>query len=190
MSPHLDPPTLLLPPRAAGSRMQFPTLPAAPASPAPSIAEELLAQRLRDVLRGAVQGFGARAADLMLLDDATTELRSASTFGDKEALADRTRSLTHAHPDVVAMAGGAIVLEDADMVSEWSVPRPCSAAVCVPVASDATIHGTLWLYFASAQRFEDRQVQLVELIAGRLAVEIERHDMLVRLQSRERSPLR
>ncbi|MEM6799576.1 MAG: GAF domain-containing protein [Planctomycetota bacterium] len=144
---------------------------------APETASRLLhAQRLAAVLRGAVEGLGLAGGELHLLDDATAELRVAADFG--EGPTPEPRALESAEADLAAMAGGAVVLEDADMVAEWGAPGRCRAAVCVPVASDTTIHGTLWLYNAKPRAFSDSEVQLAEVVAGRLAVEIERRRLL------------
>lgn len=133
-------------------------------------------QRLTAVLRGVVEGFDVAAAELCLLDDLTAELRRAADYGDQASAGPRL--LEDARADVAALAGGAVVLEDAEMVAEWPVPRPCRAAVCVPVASDTTIHGTMWVYSNQPRAFDDRELQLIEIAAGRLAVEVERRRLL------------
>ena len=147
------------------------------AIPAAETATKLLhRQRLTAVLRGAVEGFGLAGAELHLLDDTTAELRVAVDFGDRQTPA--ARALESADADLAALAGGAVVLEDEDAVAEWATPQRCRAAVCVPVSSDTTIHGTLWLYSNQPRVFRDGDLQLIEIIAGRLAVEIERRQLL------------
>lgn len=113
---------------------------------------------------------------MMLLDDATAELRSAADYGDHPRR--QSQSLRDAVADVTAMSGGAVVLEDAEMLAEWDVMRPCRSAVCVPVASDTTIHGTLWLYDRRERSYADHELALIEIVAGRLAVEIERRRLM------------
>ncbi|MEM6328902.1 MAG: GAF domain-containing protein [Planctomycetota bacterium] len=174
-----DPPTLLMPGAAAerGTKANAAAPPVFASPPAADTASRLLHhQRMAAVLRGAVEGFDLTGAELCLLDDTTAELRVAVDFGDGPAAAPRP--LESAEADLAAMAGGAVVLEDEGMVAEWGTPRRCRAAVCVPVASDATIHGTLWLYSAGPRAFSDGHVQLIEIVAGRLAVEIERRALL------------
>jgi len=134
-------------------------------------------QRLVDVLRGTVEGFDLKAAELHLLTDASAELCVAADYGDGPTTP--RRALETAAADLAALAGGAVVLTDQEMLAEWNVAYPCRAAVCLPVASDITIHGTLWLYAATARDFSDPQVQLLEIIAGRLAVEVERRQLLL-----------
>ncbi len=136
--------------------------------------KEKLDQRLAAVLRGFVEGFACDAADFFVLNTASTELavRASYRAGEGEDGAER-RSLANARADVAAMAGSAIVLEDDIEVAGWDVPMWCGAAVCLPVASDETIHGTLWLYSREPRAFADAELQLAEVIAGRLAVELE-----------------
>lgn len=186
-TPQFDPPTILMP----GVKPPAPHLvPAAPAlAPAAPVETTRLIhqQRLVAVLRGAVEGFDLAGAELHLLDDTTAELRVVADYGAPPCPTPRPlkpRPLETAEADLAALSGGAVVLENAEMVAEWAIPgdgrRPCRAAVCVPVSSDIAIHGTLWLYSPTARPFSDREVQLIEIIAGRLAVEIERRRLLDR----------
>ena len=134
-------------------------------------------QRLVEVLRGTVEGFDLLAAELHLLDDASEQLNVVADYGDRPA--SGPRPLESASADLAALAGGVVVLEDQEMVAEWNVAYPCRAAICMPVASDITIHGTLWLYGALPREFTDAEIQLMEIVAGRLAVEIERRQLLL-----------
>lgn len=131
-------------------------------------------QRLTAILRGMVEGFACDAADFYLLNDASNELVLRSHFeaAESEPGAAR-RPLKTARADVAAMSGSAIVLEDDSDVAHWPVPVWCGAALCLPVASDETIHGTLWLYSSEPRAFADAEHQLAEVVAGRLAVEME-----------------
>ncbi len=133
-----------------------------------------LDQRFSAILRGFVAGFACDGAEFYLLDATTSDLvlRTQYKSGECEAGANR-RSLATARADVAAMAGSAIVLEDDLEVAGWPVPVWCGAAVCLPVASDETIHGTLWLYSSEPRTFADPELQLAEVVAGRLAVELE-----------------
>lgn len=133
-----------------------------------------LDERLTAALRGLVQGLACDAADFYLLSAASNELvlRTAYREGEGES-GDTHRPLTTARADVTAMAGNAVVLEDDVEVAGWPVPLWCGAAVCLPVASDQTIHGTLWLYQSEPRAFTDAEVGLAEVVAGRLAVELE-----------------
>lgn len=133
-----------------------------------------LTQRITAVLRAAVGGFACDGADFYLLDDATTQLQLRAHFASphREPGAPR-RPLAKALADVAAMAGSAIVLEDDAAMVDWPVPVWCGAAVCLPVASDRTVYGTLWLYSNESRSFADAEIELAEVVAGRLAAEIE-----------------
>ncbi|MEN1678508.1 MAG: GAF domain-containing protein [Planctomycetota bacterium] len=169
VSPQLDPPTLIFPGVDAGA-------PTGSAGTANAATAMLHRQRLAALLRGLVDSFSLTGAEFWLLDDATAELRIEADHGD--VTPSGPRPLESARADLVALAGNAVVLEDEEMVTEWKVRRPCRAAVCVPVASDETIHGTLWLYNATPRAFSDADTQLMEIAAGRLAVEHERRRLL------------
>jgi sigma-B regulation protein RsbU (phosphoserine phosphatase) len=51
--------------------------------------------------------------------------------------------------------------------------------VCVPVASASTLLGTLWIFGAEVKEFTDQQVHIIEIVAGKLAADLER-EMLLR----------
>lgn len=133
-----------------------------------------LDQRLTAVLRGLVRGLACDGADFYLLNDATNELvlRMHHNEDQRESGAER-RPLMGASADIAALAGNALVLEDDLDVAMWPVPVWCGAAICLPVSSDETIHGTLWLYCRESRHFTSAEVELVEIVAGRLAVELE-----------------
>ena len=133
-----------------------------------------LDQRLEAVLRGFVEGFACDAASFYELNSSSTHLvlRTEYHAAESEAAPER-RPLATAHADVAAMAGSAIVLEDDVDVACWQVPVWCGAALCLPVSSDEKIHGTLWLYSREPRPFANAELQLAEVVAGRLAVELE-----------------
>ncbi|MCO6045017.1 GAF domain-containing protein [Aeoliella sp. ICT_H6.2] len=136
--------------------------------------QDKLDQRLTAVLRGLVSGFACDAADFYLLNAASNELVLRSHYHAEEGEPGAARrTLAAARADVTALAGSAIVLEDDVEVAGWPVPVWCGAAICLPVASDETIHGTLWLYSSQPRTFADAELELAEVVAGRLAVEIE-----------------
>ncbi|QDU91753.1 Stage II sporulation protein E (SpoIIE) [Pirellulimonas nuda] len=129
--------------------------------------------RLAAVMRGAANGFHADRAELWLVDHTNRRLDLAQ-WHSKSAPRFQQRTLALAAADVAAMAGGAVVLEDRAMLREWVMADGRQAAVCVPVASDATIHGTLWISWNTPRAIPDEQVELIEIVGGRLAVELER----------------
>lgn len=133
-----------------------------------------LNSRLAAVLRAVVEGLECDGADFYTLDDATTclELRVTHHLAHRQP-GTPTRPLAKALADVAAMAGSAIVLEDEAAMADWPVPVWCGAAVCLPVASDRTVYGSLWLYNSEPRSFSDSQIQMAEVVAGRLAAELE-----------------
>ena len=47
------------------------------------------------------------------------------------------------------------------------------SAICVPVASSTTILGTLWIFGSEIRDYSDQEINIVEIIAGRIAAELE-----------------
>ncbi len=139
-----------------------------------------LAARLQAVLRGGAEAVGCHAAALYLLDEGTSELRLRSSWGlPPQRLADPPRPLPTALADLEAMLGHVVVLEDTGLFQQWNPPEDFPAAACVPVASPTTILGTLWLFCNSRRDFNDRETNVLEMVAGRLAADLER-EMLLR----------
>lgn len=139
-----------------------------------------LAGRLRAVLRGGAEAVGCHAAALYLLDEATTTLKLRSSWGlPRERLTDPPRPLRGALADLEAMLGHAVVLEDTGLFQQWNPPESFPAAACVPVATPTTILGTLWVFCNSRRDFNDRETNILEVVAGRLAGDLER-EILVR----------
>lgn len=131
------------------------------------------------VLRGAARGLsgGFQSGELWLLDEATKSLRMVARWSERECSPDnRRRELATAPADVAALAGGAVVLEDPTEMLGWNLHAPeAAAAICVPVASDSTIHGVMWLLGDTPRVITDEAVELAEVVAGRLAHEVEAH---------------
>jgi serine phosphatase RsbU (regulator of sigma subunit) len=138
-----------------------------------------LAGRLQSVLRGGAEAVGCQAAALYLLDEATTSLKLRASWGlPRERLADPERPLRGALADLEAMLGHAVVLEDTGLFQQWNPPENFPAAACVPVATPTTILGTLWVFCNSRRDFNDRETNILEVVAGRLASELERETLL------------
>jgi hypothetical protein len=142
--------------------------------------QEQFAGRLEAVLKSGSVVVGCQAAGLYLLDESTTELKLRAAWGlPRGRLAEPARRLETALADLEAMLGHAVVLEDTHLLRRWNPPEPTfPAAVCVPVASSTTILGTLWFFCAESRDFDERQTNLIELVAGRLAAELERQALL------------
>jgi len=139
-----------------------------------------LAQRLEAVLKGAAGALGCQAAGIYLLDAATTELKLRSAWGlPLDRFTAPARPLGTATADLEALAGHAVVLEDPKSAFEWNPPERFPAAVCVPISSATVPLGTLWIYSSMARPFSDAEVNIAEIVAGRLASDLEREMMLV-----------
>ncbi|MDG2206854.1 MAG: GAF domain-containing protein [Pirellulales bacterium] len=139
-----------------------------------------LNQWLQSVLQALVDSLECVAAAMYVLDDATSELRIRSMWGlPVESLSAQPRILETAKADLEAMLGHAVAISNGHMFDLWSVPeREYDSAVCVPLATATTILGTVWIFDDKPRTFEDRELNLIEVLAGRLAVEIE-HAALV-----------
>lgn len=143
--------------------------------------EKHLAARLEAVLRAGVEAVGCDAAALYMLDEATTELKMRSSWGlPFDRLAAPARPLEGALADLEALLGHAVVLDDSAALRTWNMPEEFPAAVCVPVSTPTTLLGTLWVFANQPRDFNDRETNLLEVIAGRLASDLER-EMLLRV---------
>lgn len=141
--------------------------------------EQHLAQRLEGILKSGAQAAGCIAAALYLLDDATTSLKLRAAHGlPASRLLDPPRPLRGAVADLEALIGHAVVLEDTHRLPHWKAPENFPAAVCLPVSSPSVPLGTLWVFADSPRDFNDEQTNLLEIVAGRIAVELERETLL------------
>lgn len=138
-----------------------------------------LAARLEGALRAATEGIGCDAAALYLLDAGTTSLKLRASWNlPTRRLLAPPRPLRGSVADLEALLGHAVALTETELLRAWRPPEPCGAAVCVPVSTAATPLGTLWVFSRAARDFSDAQTNLVELAAGRIAVELERQMLL------------
>jgi len=139
-----------------------------------------LAMRLEAALRGGAEAVGCHAAAIYLLDAATTELKLRSCYGlPLDRLLSPPRSLGDQLADLEAMLGHAIVLSESDAIYHWKPPEDFPAAICVPLATPSSILGTLWVFSNDSRDFSDRETNVVEVVAGRIAADLER-EMLLR----------
>lgn len=138
-----------------------------------------LAERLQAVLRGAAQAVDCQAAGLYLLDDDTRFLKLRSSWGLPEGrFVAEPRRLRGSKADLEALTGHAVVLERAARFEPWNAPEEFGSAVCVPVSTATVPLGTLWVFGQPERSFTDEQVHIVEIVAGRLATELEREILL------------
>jgi len=158
-----------------------------PVSPQPR-EEEHLAIRLEAILRGGAEAIDCPAAGLYLLDDATTHLKLRAAWGlAKRCFVDAARPLDDAFADLEALIGHAVAIEDASLLPHWKIPESFPAAVCVPVSSPTDPLGTLWFFANDKRNFTDEQTNLAEIVAGRIASELQREVLLSECVTARRS---
>lgn len=138
-----------------------------------------LAQRLEAVLCGGAKALGCDAAALYLLDAATTELKLRACWGlPGERLLAPPRPLADAIADLEALSGHAVAVEQPSSAAVWRLPELYAAALCVPVSTPTVPLGTLWVFSRQARQFTETDQHIAEIVAGRLAADLERHAML------------
>lgn len=141
--------------------------------------EPHLAERLEAVLKAGAEAVGCPAAGLYLLDEATRELKLRAAYGlARERLLEPARPLRGAVADLEALVGHAVVLEDTALLPHWRCPEDFPSAVCVPVSSPSIPLGTLWVFSDKPRDFTPQETNLLEIIAGRLAADLEREMLL------------
>jgi serine phosphatase RsbU (regulator of sigma subunit) len=141
--------------------------------------EAHLAVRLEAVLKAAAKSVGCQAAAVYLLDEGTRKLKLRSSWGlPQSRFIDSPRPLRGAAADLEALVGHAVVLEDATQLAHWKIPEEFSSAVCVPVSSPTTPFGTLWMFCDRVREFSVDETNLMEIVAGRVAAELEREMLL------------
>ncbi len=142
--------------------------------------ESHLAEKLQTTLRGAAEAVDCQAAALYMIDEATTELKMRSCWGlPFERLTATARQMKGELADLEALLGHAVVMENTAMMPAWKSPEDFASAVCVPVASGAMLLGTLWIFGEEVREFTNQQVHIIEIVAGKLAADLER-EMLLR----------
>ena len=128
----------------------------------------------------------------------TPPLHLSSNFSfaglDGKRRYDYTRSgnptrdlLAGALADLEALSGHAVVLEDDVLMELWRVPEPAGAAVCVPISGPSSVLGTLWLFCHAPRKFSATETNLAEILAGRLAADLDREALIAQLQAKRQS---
>lgn len=141
--------------------------------------EAHLAERLEAVLKGGAEAVGGKAAALYLLDEATSHLKLRASWGlPRDRFVAAPRPLRGAIADLEALVGHAVVLEDTSVLPHWKAPESFPAAVCLPVSSPTTLLGTMWVFADQCRDFTTDQANVLEIVAGRLAAELEREVLL------------
>lgn len=134
-----------------------------------------LAQLFSQLLKSASDSVDCSAAAMYLIDETDEFLNLRSSFGlDSDAPLNDKRLLSTSVADIEALSGHAVVIADRQQAEIWNAPHRCESAVCIPIASSTTVLGTLWVYGKTARDFSESQTNILEIIAGRLASELER----------------
>ncbi len=138
-----------------------------------------LAKRYAAILDAGVTAVGCDAAGVYILDDNTqsVKLRCHHGLSDGEFV-QPPRMLRESQGDIYALAGQAVVLTEITEMEEWCIPGEFAAAVCVPISSATMPLGTFWMYSKEEREFTDAEVNIIEVIAGRMATELEREILL------------
>lgn len=141
--------------------------------------EAHLALRLEAALAAGCDSVGGQAAALYLLDETTSQLKLRACVGlPSSKLLEPARPLRGAIADLEALIGHAVVIEDTSLLPHWRCPEDFPAAICVPVSSPSTPLGTLWIFSTQPRDFTSEQTNVVELVAGRIAADLERELLL------------
>jgi hypothetical protein len=121
------------------------------------------------------------AASLYLLDSQQKMLKLRSCWGvPEERLLDPPKPLHDSLADVEAILGQIVVVNEDYLLEMWRVPEDFPMAVCLPVMSQQSIWGTLWLFSDQRRDCTEHELNLMEYIAGRLATELEKSALLRR----------
>ena len=138
-----------------------------------------LAERLESVLKAGAQAVGCQAAAIYLLDDATRKLKLRACWGlPRSRFADSPRPLRGATADLEALIGHAVIVRNAELLPNWQIPEEFRSAVCVPISSPTTPFGTLWVFCDHGRDFSVDETNLIEIVAGRIAADLERAVLL------------
>ena len=136
------------------------------------------------LLKSAIDLLGFDSAALCVLNEQTNALVFRVVAGTQfEDRLGYYRDLRICRGDVAAMSGSVLTLGRQAEIFAWETPVACRSAVCLPVASLDNIVGTLWLTSNRRRMLSDNDLQLLEIIAGRIACEIERRSLLRRLDT-------
>jgi len=138
-------------------------------------AEEEISKILRDQMKHSARILKCQAAALYILNKDATLLKLRVAWGlPEEKLLDPPRNLCDSLADMEALLGQSVILNDEFLQETWKSPEDFPAAICVPVTSDSTIHGTLWFFFDTRREIATEELSVLEITAGRIAAELEK----------------
>src|SRR5262249_22710654 len=111
--------------------------------------------------------------------DATTSLKLRAMHNlPRSRFLDAPRQLKGSVADLEALLGHAVVMDDTSLLPHWKCPEEYPSAVCLPVSSPTTPLGTLCVFSKQSRDFTSEQTNLLEIVAGRLAADLEREMLL------------
>ncbi|MCL2303761.1 MAG: GAF domain-containing protein [Planctomycetaceae bacterium] len=138
-------------------------------------ADEEIFKILRDQLKQTSRVVNCQASALYILNREATHLKLRVVWGlPEEKLLEPARDLRNSLADMEALLGQAVILNDEFLLETWNPPEDFPVAVCVPIASDSTIHGTLWFFSDIPRDFATEELTILEIAAGRIATELEK----------------
>ena len=115
------------------------------------------------------------ATSLYLLDSRQKMLKLRSCWGlPEERLLEPPKLLHDSLADVEAVLGQIVVVNEDYLLEMWRVPEDFPMAVCLPVMTQQSIWGTLWLFSDQRRDCTEHELSLLEYIGGRVAAELEK----------------
>lgn len=143
-----------------------------------------LAKRLEAILRSGGRAIGCQGAAIYLLDDTAQQLKLRACWGlSARRFLQPPRALSQSAGDLEALVGHVVAIEDVPRMRQWSVPEPALAAICVPISTPTEPLGTLWFFCRQQRPFTAEQTHLTEILAGRVAAELQREVLLEQAQA-------
>lgn len=134
--------------------------------------EANLADLVQGLLASCIQLANADAAAVCLIDDESKSLTAQYTHSSTQCQG-LVRTLSNCPADLEALCGSAVVMSNSESVQTWQCPIECKSAVCLPISSSSTLLGTLWVFGSEERDFDDKVVNILEIISGRIAAELE-----------------
>ncbi|MBR3218720.1 MAG: GAF domain-containing protein [Thermoguttaceae bacterium] len=138
-----------------------------------------VARLISMILRRGTRQIDCQAAGLYLLDERTSFLKLCGSWGPLERSAEHPiRPLSSATADLEALLGNAVVLNEPFLREKWNAPEQYETSLCIPVADDQTLLGTIWFVSDKKRDFTSAELEKLELIAAKVALEIKRASLI------------
>ncbi len=115
-----------------------------------------------------------QASALYLLDEKTSCLKLRSAWGiPEEQFNAPPRPLKGALADLEALLGNAVILNESYLSELWQAPEDFTTSICIPIVSQAAVLGTLWLFSDQKIEFTTRELNILEMVADQIVLELE-----------------